>query len=203
MKTKIFKSKEHFDKRKDKRINGVDRNFATRCGDYELRNLTNQGCWNCLECTSCIDCVECYRCELSSNLTFCSELYACKNCESCYCCSKLTGKKFQAHNSDFPKIPVIANIHQSVRKAVLAPKSLSMIYWHTCESTHCWAGWITRLAGDRGEILESLFGTAVAALMILDKSSEVKVNPMNFYTSERQARFQINRLAEQEAAAKP
>ena len=39
--------------------------------------------------------------------------------------------------------------------------------WHTCDTTHCIAGWAVRLAGDEGKALEEKFGTANAGLALL------------------------------------
>ncbi len=38
--------------------------------------------------------------------------------------------------------------------------------WHTCETTHCRAGWIVHLAGERGKALEEATSTAHAARAI-------------------------------------
>ena len=57
---------------------------------------------------------------------------------------------------------------KAVAKAALAgPDALDMDVWHTCETTHCIAGWAVHLAGDQGKALEEKFGTATAGLALL------------------------------------
>ncbi len=55
-----------------------------------------------------------------------------------------------------------------VAKAALASeRALNMGDWHTCETTHCIAGWAIQLAGDQGRALEDKFGPHVAGLSLL------------------------------------
>ena len=57
---------------------------------------------------------------------------------------------------------------RAVAQAALAtPDALDMGSWHTCDTTHCIAGWAVRLAGDEGNALEEKFGTATAGLALL------------------------------------
>jgi hypothetical protein len=39
--------------------------------------------------------------------------------------------------------------------------------WHTCETTHCIAGWAVHLAGDEGKALEEKHGSYLAGLALL------------------------------------
>jgi hypothetical protein len=39
--------------------------------------------------------------------------------------------------------------------------------WHTCDTTHCIAGWAVHLAGDEGKALEAKHGTHLAGLSLL------------------------------------
>jgi uncharacterized protein YjbI with pentapeptide repeats len=48
---------------------------------------------------------------------------------------------------------------------------LDMVRWHTCETTHCLAGWITTLH-PQGEELERLYQTGTAASLILHACGE-------------------------------
>jgi hypothetical protein len=71
--------------------------------------------------------------------------------------------------------------------------------WHTCETTHCRAGWVVTLAGEQGKKLESFFNTELAAMLIYKKSG-YKINPCRFYDSNDAALEDMRKLAEQEAA---
>ncbi len=69
--------------------------------------------------------------------------------------------------------------------------------WHTCETTHCRAGWVVTLAGDVGRELENYFGTALAAQKIYDASCPgYKINPCRFYDSNAEALEDMRKLAE-------
>jgi len=72
--------------------------------------------------------------------------------------------------------------------------------WHTCETTHCRAGWIVDLAGDAGKRLEKKTSTEFAAMMIYKKSSPIYVSPARFYEDNETAMADIIRCAELEAA---
>jgi hypothetical protein len=52
------------------------------------------------------------------------------------------------------------------QKVTESPDCLNMGYWHTCETTHCIAGWACELA-ENGKELEREYGTQVAALKLL------------------------------------
>jgi hypothetical protein len=99
-----------------------------------------------------------------------------------------------------PPIPVIANVHQTVFAAASSPKALDMKTWHTCEKTHCWAGWVVTLAGEAGKRLESFFDTPLAAMKILDASSPLRVSPVRFFEDNADALRHMKDMAEKEAA---
>jgi hypothetical protein len=42
-----------------------------------------------------------------------------------------------------------------------------MCGWHTCDTTHCIAGWAIAQAGEPGRLLEAAMGPEVAGLMLL------------------------------------
>ena len=70
--------------------------------------------------------------------------------------------------------------------------------WHTCEKTHCRAGWIITLAGEAGKALESFYNTELAAMLIYDASAPgFKINPARFYDNDDAAIADMKRLAEQ------
>ena len=69
--------------------------------------------------------------------------------------------------------------------------------WHSCEKTHCRAGWITTLAGPAGKKLEAFYNTELAAMLIYDASApDFKINPARFYDDNDDALADMKRLAE-------
>jgi len=95
-------------------------------------------------------------------------------------------------------IPVIENIHSKILEAVTQPKALDMGAWHTCDTTHCRAGWVVHLAGKPGYELEARTSTVFAAIQIYNASSEIKVSPPRFYENNEVALKDIQRCAELE-----
>lgn len=76
-----------------------------------------------------------------------------------------------------------------------------MSNWHTCNNTHCWAGWVVALAGEEGKKLENFFDTPLAAMKILDASSPLRVSPVRFFEGNADALSAMKALAEQELAS--
>ena len=107
-------------------------------------------------------------------------------------------EKEKGENSPFV-IPVIANIHQQVLEAVSKPNALDMGNWHTCDTTHCRAGWVTTLAGKEGKELEDKTDTAFAAMLIYRESSPVRVGLHQFYVNNEAAMADMKRGAEVES----
>jgi len=70
--------------------------------------------------------------------------------------------------------------------------------WHTCDTTHCRAGWVVQLAGKKGKELEERTSTIFAALMIYKKSSEIRVSPTRFFENNEAALADMKRCAEME-----
>ena len=102
------------------------------------------------------------------------------------------------HEADLSKadVPIIPNIHAVLYEAVTTSgNSLDMAMWHTCDTTHCRAGWITTLAGDSGKALESKVGTNAAAAMIYQVSDPTLRRIPNWYASYDEAMVDIKRLA--------
>ena len=73
--------------------------------------------------------------------------------------------------------------------------------WHTCDTTHCRAGWVVTLAGEEGKALEEKIGTPAAATLIYLKSDPKIERVPDFYCGNDDALADMKRLAEQEAAA--
>ena len=99
--------------------------------------------------------------------------------------------------SGVPKIP---NIHQAVYAAAAQPGALKMDIWHTCDTTHCRAGWVVTLAGDAGKAMEFCMGTAGAAALIYMASDPKLEKVPNFYGGNDAALADMKRLSEEEAA---
>ena len=97
-------------------------------------------------------------------------------------------------------IPIIESIHSSVLSAIESEGCyLAMSGWHTCNTTHCRAGWVVHLAGDAGYKLEKSTSTEFAAKMIYKKSSDIRVSPVRFFESDEIAMEDIRRCAELES----
>ena len=110
----------------------------------------------------------------------------------------MKNKKGTEGDEDLVEIPTIENIHQKVAEAVKTENALEMSDWHTCETTHCRAGWACVLAGEAGKALENQTSTAFAAAQIYNASSQIKVPHSQFYKSNSEAMEDIIRCAEEE-----
>ena len=154
-----------------------------------LDSLENCGnCTNCSRCSRCSGCSRCSRCSGCSNIAWLNSK------------ENVQADPASAGPSGPPRTPVIENIHQTVYAAASRPKALAMNDWHTCEKTHCWAGWVVTLAGEEGKKLEKFFDTPLAAMKILDASSPIQVSPVRFFEANDEALEHMKALAEQEAA---
>lgn len=97
-------------------------------------------------------------------------------------------------------VPIIPHIHQAVRDAIFAPGcSLDMTHWHTCDTTHCRAGWVVHLADAAGADLESRIGTGAAAAAIYFASDSHMEEVPDFYAGDEDAVADIIACAEAEA----
>ena len=73
--------------------------------------------------------------------------------------------------------PALPNIHNKLAQ-VVDKDNLDMEVWHTCETTHCRAGWVVTLAGEKGKELEEKIGTnAAAALIYMASDPELEKIP--------------------------
>jgi hypothetical protein len=70
--------------------------------------------------------------------------------------------------------------------------------WHTCDTTHCRAGWVVHLAGQAGGELEKKTSTLFAAMQIYKKSSDIKVPPTRFFETNEKAMEDMRRCAKLE-----
>lgn len=95
-------------------------------------------------------------------------------------------------------MPVVENIHSKILEVVSEPGTLRMDTWHTCDTTHCRAGWAVHLAGEAGYELEGKTSTQFAAMQIFKASSKIRVSPVRFFESDRIAMEDIQRCADEE-----
>jgi hypothetical protein len=95
-------------------------------------------------------------------------------------------------------VPKVENIHQKVYAAASQKDAFDMSAWHTCDTTHCRAGWVVTLAGEEGKKLEEFFNTPLAAHLIYRESSPLKVGMNKFYENANEALADMKRLAEEE-----
>ena len=144
------------------------------------------GCFSCSDCSDCSDCFSCSRC---SDCYYCSGCSDCSDCYYCSGCSDCSDKKGKF------KIPNIENLNKKVLQAISVDDALNMKNWHTCGTTHCWAGWIVHLAGKEGYALEKETSTLFAAMMIYKKSNGKSISPCNFFISNEEAKIKIKELA--------
>jgi len=115
----------------------------------------------------------------------------------------LSGANLRGANlrdADLRGVPSIENIHQKVYAAASAPNALDMSDWHTCDTTHCRAGWVVTLAGQDAKALEEKIGTGPAATLIYLKSDPNIGNIPDFHCSYDAAMEDMKRLADLEAS---
>ena len=79
-------------------------------------------------------------------------------------------------------IPVIPHIDAAIVAAIDGGGHLEMKDWHTCNTTHCRAGWAITLAGEAGAALEKKIGSSAAGALIYAASRPGARVP-NFYAS--------------------
>lgn len=68
-------------------------------------------------------------------------------------------------------VPIVPDIDRRILAALGKGGELCMPWWHTCETTHCRAGWAIHLAGKAGYDLEEAVGPSAAAALIYQKSA--------------------------------
>jgi hypothetical protein len=74
--------------------------------------------------------------------------------------------------------------------------------WHSCDTTHCRAGWAVHLAGEQGYEFEEKTDTLFAAMLIFRESSPIKVSLPKFFDTNENALADMKRCAEEEAKLK-
>ena len=98
--------------------------------------------------------------------------------------------KFRESN---PDVPVIESLDAQILARIDAdPNALDMSTWHSCETTHCRAGWAIAIAGEPGYELERKFGPHHAGRMIYLASTG---RAPHFFGSNEAALADIKRCA--------
>ena len=69
------------------------------------------------------------------------------------------------------EVPVLPHLDQQILAAIEAGGTLNMATWHTCQTTHCRAGWAIHLAGAPGKALEARLGPSTAGALIYQASA--------------------------------
>lgn len=186
---------------------------CVRCAHcHRCKDCTNctgcnncQRCSRCAACPQCTDCTRCYLCSRCDNCVDCSDCQSsryCTRCVNCVECGDCLGCKnlkraYKETNPIPPRVPVIADLHAKIYAAASRPRALDMHNWHTCDNTHCRAGWAIALAGGDGENLEYGLGPVVAAMKIYDASCPgYEINPCRFFDDNESALADMRSLAE-------
>ncbi|MEO6046015.1 MAG: pentapeptide repeat-containing protein [Candidatus Kapaibacterium sp.] len=97
-------------------------------------------------------------------------------------------------------VPVVPGLHRQMLAAIGAGGELDMGNWHSCDTTHCRAGWTIHLAGEAGYALEKAVGPNVAGALISLASCDYLERVPNFYASAEDALADIRACAERELA---
>jgi len=98
-------------------------------------------------------------------------------------------------DAKLPYAPKIENIDSRILAAIESGGSLNMGQWHSCETTHCRAGWAIHLTGEAGKVLEDQIGSANAAVLIYMAS---RGSFPNFYADDATAMADIKACAAKE-----
>lgn len=76
-----------------------------------------------------------------------------------------------------------SGLPKRVAEQILAsPEALNMSDWHTCDTSHCLAGWAVHLSGPPGYALEAVVGPEVAGRLLMPSASHL------FHASDDEAR---------------
>jgi hypothetical protein len=76
-------------------------------------------------------------------------------------------KRMERYRTRNPNVPVVPALDHQIAELIDTGRGkLDMGAWHTCETTHCRAGWAITLAGAEGKKLEEQHGPHLAGRMI-------------------------------------
>ena len=99
-------------------------------------------------------------------------------------------------------VPIVPSIDTAILEALKKGGTLDMGHWHSCETTHCRAGWATHLAGEAGKALEDKFGPNAAGALIY-AASRPNLPVPSFFNSAEDSLKDIRKCAAGEAGTKP
>jgi hypothetical protein len=94
--------------------------------------------------------------------------------------------------TQLPYAPKIPDLDKQILERVTNGGTLDMKDWHTCETTHCRAGWAVVIAGEAGKVLESMLGPQTAATLIYHASTG---SIPNFFASNDEAMEDLRKCA--------
>jgi hypothetical protein len=77
----------------------------------------------------------------------------------------------ERYRQSHPEVPVLPDLDTRMAEVCSVPGALEMGRWHSCETTHCRAGWAITLAGEVGKKLEEEHGPRRAGAMIYRAST--------------------------------
>lgn len=94
------------------------------------------------------------------------------------------------------EIPLVEDLHRKVYDAITGDSCrLDMRQWHTCETIHCRAGWVSTIAfGKERWIAENMHPVSILALAVYLKAYPGMPVP-DWYTSDGDAMLDIRALA--------
>jgi hypothetical protein len=96
-----------------------------------------------------------------------------------------------------PNVPIVENLDKRILGVIESGVGkLDMSQWHSCETTHCRAGWAIHLAGERGYALEREYSSQTAGRMIYLASTG---RSAHFFASNERALEDLRRRAAESA----
>lgn len=104
-------------------------------------------------------------------------------------------QRAENYRKNHPEVPVVEHLDAKILEALSSGGSLEMGSWHSCETTHCRAGWAIHLAGKEGYDLEKALGGPEFAGRAIYLASTGRCP--HFYASNKAALADIKREAGQ------
>ena len=99
-----------------------------------------------------------------------------------------------------PEVPVVPDLDRKILAAIDGGMGgLNMSTWHSCETTHCRAGWAVHLAGEAGYALEKALGGSTQRAGTLIYKCSVGYVPHFFASNDAAMADMRRRAAESEA----
>ncbi len=91
--------------------------------------------------------------------------------------ANLSGANLSQANLSWANLPLKVGVDPTLKARILEKVEaegckLEMADWHTCETTHCLAGWAVVLSGEAGKVLEAKSTTYLAGRLLLGLDAE-------------------------------